>query len=150
MTAYFDIASNDLDDLFVNVTDSNVGAHLDALAEWEERIQDDCLVCAMDPDMPPNLRDEILRTVNTLSVWPRANGGGEWCDWETVHDLKRLLREEMSALHTLFHRVGRWGLSKGYALTDDPRCGLRNILNRADDARAALRGADPATAQEQP
>jgi len=139
MTAYFDTATNDLDDLFVNLTDNNVGAHLDALAKWEERIQDDCLVCAMDPHMPHDLSAEILRTVDTLSVWPRAYGGGEWREWETVQDLKRLLRDELSALHALFHRVGRWGVSNRIALTDDPRCGLNNILNRADEARAALR-----------
>lgn len=150
MTAYFDTAINDLADLFVNVTDANVGAHLDALADWEGRIQDDCLVCAMDPNMPSDLRDEILRTVDTLSVWPRVNGGGEWREWETVQDLKRLLRDEWSTLHTLFHRVARWGLRNGMPLTDDPRCGLNNILNRADEARAALRGADPAPEQEKP
>lgn len=138
MTAYFDASRNELDDILVNVNEDNVGAHLDALAKWEERIQDDCLVCAMDPDMPPNLRDDILRAVDALSVWQRAQGDN-WREWETAYDLMRLLRDELSALHGLFHRVGRWGMSNGIALTDDPRCGLRNILERADEARAALR-----------
>ena len=103
MTAYFDDFATELAALA-----QNAGAHpYDALYAIERRLVDDCLVTAMAPEFPADLRYLLLQTVLLKSVvsQPRELPPQHIMDFETTAEHFGVLRKLASELHTIFHGV---------------------------------------------
>lgn len=144
MTTYFDHAAKELDELFAKIAPGAETEGLDELLAFEDKMLQDVLLSAMHPAMPRDIRDAILRQVDRNMVFPRVWEMDAGQEYATTADLWRLMREEVHALHTLYHGVASACRQQDPCFNDNPRSALHFILEDADELRIQLRQGVPA------